>query len=148
MEARKPNPLPKGTRGLLREERPLEELSPGRYPVMSNTLPLLASSWSYCYQLGMTLQEWQREGEVHSPASETLALSADLEVSHCITNLFLPNRGLQTHAGWLPLLPRRRLAFPASCEHPVPASWKSASWSSFLRDSYPWAWGHRPIIRQ
>ena len=45
MEARKPNTLPKGTWGILREERPLEELSPGRYPVMSNTLPLLASSW-------------------------------------------------------------------------------------------------------
>ena len=31
-------------------------------------------------------------------------------------NPFLPNRGFQTQASWLPLLARRRLACSASCE--------------------------------
>ena len=46
VEKRGHNTLPKGTWGLLREERPLVELRPGRHTVMSNTLPLLASSWA------------------------------------------------------------------------------------------------------
>ena len=38
--------LSKGGIGPTRRERPLEELSPGRQPVMSSTLLLLASSWA------------------------------------------------------------------------------------------------------
>ena len=44
MEGRGPNPLLKGTWGLLREERTHEGAR--RHPVMSNTVLLLASSWA------------------------------------------------------------------------------------------------------
>ena len=47
-------------------------------------------------------------------------------------NPFLANRGLQTQAGWLPLLARRRLACPASYELHIPAWGLSGSWRSFL----------------
>ena len=51
-------------------------------------------------------------------------------------NMFLPNKGLQTYAGLLPLLPRKRLLFPRTCELRSPAWGKSASWRSFLRGCF------------
>ena len=47
-------------------------------------------------------------------------------------NPFLANRGLQTQAGWLPLLARRRLSCPASYELHIPAWGIYGSWRSFL----------------
>ena len=51
-------------------------------------------------------------------------------------NPFLANRGLQTQASWLPLLARRRLACPASCELRFPAWGISSSLRSFLRGCF------------
>ena len=46
VERRGPKPVLKVSWGLLQEEGPLEELSPGRHPGTSNTFLLLASSWA------------------------------------------------------------------------------------------------------
>ena len=51
-------------------------------------------------------------------------------------NMFLPNKGLQTYAGLLPLLPRKRLLFPRTCELRFPAWGKSGAWRSFLRGCF------------
>ena len=51
-------------------------------------------------------------------------------------NPFLAKRGLQTQAGWLPLLARRRLACPAACELHIPAWGISGSWRSLLRGCF------------
>ena len=65
-------------------ERPLEELSPGRHPSCQTHSRCLLPHGQYCYQLGMSLQGRQREGEIHGPASETSVLWAELEFN-CIS---------------------------------------------------------------
>ena len=84
----------------------------------------------------MSLQGWQRAVRNLNPASEISIFWTDVEVSFWRSNPFLPNTGLQTQAGWLPLLALRRLAIPASCELCFPAWGKSGSWRSFLRGCF------------
>ena len=55
-------------------------------------------------------------------------------------NPFFADRGFQTQAGWLPLLARRRLAFPASYDLWLPAWGKSRFLEIFAQGLFPRPW--------
>ena len=81
---------------------------------MSHTLLQPAPSWTVTLEARNVFARLARAGE-------NLGLTLEFRSSEQIwrapvveANPFLPNTGFQTHAGWLPLLPRGRLAFPAS----------------------------------
>ena len=79
-------------------------------PVMSYTLLQPAPSWTATLEARNVFARLARAGEnLEFRSSEQIWRAPVVEA-----NPFLPNTGFQTHAGWLPLLPRGRLAFPAS----------------------------------
>ena len=91
----------------------------------------------------MSLQGSQMACEMLGPDTE---LSPDPEFQsseHIWTspiveaNPFLPNTRLQTHTGWLTLLPQGRLRLPAFCELRFPADGQTTMVSIFSRAVSP-----------
>ena len=56
-------------------------------------------------------------------------------------NPFLPNRGFQTQADWVPLLAHRRLAFCTSCEVHFQGWGKTWFLEIFSQGLFPQSWG-------
>ena len=100
----------------------------------------------YCYDLGMCLQGSESAGS-HTALTLEFRSSEQAWRSHILeAKQLLQDRGLKIHSLWMPSLPQRKIAFPASCMLRGTRCWKALSWRSFFSSKVPWGPVHKEEV--